>query len=67
MFTHPEFTITLANQRIQSFLDEADGTRRARAGRRSRRSRQSDPDRVIDLRARTSAPPAAERAHSAAA
>jgi hypothetical protein len=66
MFTHPEFTISLANQRTQNLLDEAASTRLARLARRSRRSRSSSPDRVIDLRERTSAPPATERAHLAA-
>ena len=66
MFTHPEFTIALANERTQSFVDEASRNRLARAGRRSRRSRRSQPDTVIDLRAPTSAPPAVERAHLAA-
>lgn len=66
MFTHPEFTISLANQRTQNLLDEASSNRLARLGRRSRRSRRPAPDTVIDLRDRTSAPPAVERAHMAA-
>ena len=66
MFTHPEFTITLANQRTQNLLDEASSNRLARLPRRSRRNRRSSPDLVIDLRERTSAPPATERAHLAA-
>jgi hypothetical protein len=66
MFTHPEFTITLANQRTQNLLDEASSNRLARLARRSRRNRRSSPDLVIDLRERTSAPPATERAHLAA-
>jgi hypothetical protein len=65
MFTHPEFTISLANQRHQHLLDEAASNRLARLARRSRRNRRSA-DTVIDLRERTSAPPATERAHLAA-
>lgn len=65
MFTHPEFTITLTNQRTQQLRDEASSNRLARLARRSRRNRRSA-DTVIDLRERTSAPPAAERAHMAA-
>ena len=65
MFTHPEFTITLTKQHTQQLLDEAASNRLARLGRRSRRNRRSA-DTVIDLRTRTSAPPAAERAHLAA-
>jgi hypothetical protein len=66
MFTHPEFTITLANQHTRNLLDEAASNRLARLARRSRRNRRSSPDLVIDLRERTSAPPATERAHLAA-
>jgi hypothetical protein len=65
MFTHPEFTITLTNQHTQQLLDEAASNRLARLARRSRRNRRSA-DTVIDLRERTSAPPATERAHLAA-
>ena len=65
MFTHPEFTITLANHHHQQLLDEASSNRLVRLGRRSRRNRRSA-DTVIDLRTRTSAPPATERAHLAA-
>ncbi len=63
MFTHPEFTIALANERSQSLRDDAALIRRGRAARWSRKSRRSTPDRVIDLRAPTEAPPAVERAH----
>jgi hypothetical protein len=31
MFTHPEFTIALANERTQSFVEEASRNRLARA------------------------------------
>jgi hypothetical protein len=66
MFTHPEFTITLTNQHTQQLLDEAASNRLARLARRARRNRRSSSDTVIDLRDRTSAPPATERAHMAA-
>jgi hypothetical protein len=66
MFTHPEFTISLANQHTQNLRDEAASNRLARLGRRSRRNRRSSSDTVIDLRERTSAPPATERAQLAA-
>lgn len=66
MFTHPEFTIALTHQHTQSLQDEAASNRLARLARRSRRNRRSSSDTVIDLRERTSAPPAVERAHLAA-
>jgi hypothetical protein len=66
MSTHPEFTFSLARQRTQNFLDEAASNRLARRARRARRTRRSSSDTVIDLRERTSAPPATERAHLAA-
>jgi hypothetical protein len=66
MFTHPEFTISLANEHVQRLQDESALVRRVRAARRSRRSKRSSPDRVIDLRSPTEAPPAVERARVAA-
>jgi hypothetical protein len=71
MFTHPEFSITLAEQRRHDLYHDAASIRLARAVRRVRRrpvapSTASPPD-VIDLRVRTAAPPVVERSHHPAA
>jgi hypothetical protein len=68
MFTHPEFSITLAEQRRHDLHHDAASIRLARAVRRrhAARSTASPPD-VIDLRVRTAAPPGVERSHHPAA
>ena len=71
MFTHPEFSIPLAEQRRHDLYHDAASIRLARAVRRVRRrpvapSTASPPD-VIDLRVRTAAPPVVERSHHPAA